>query len=159
MTYRRFYSVMLWLRRKIFFLAGIIVHSLPSRSLRFYSFEKQQVETLVGKRGRGRADGPLADAALNRPRGLAELRDGSLVVVDTGNAVLRLIDAQWRTVTTLKQRFIEPYGVAARYDAKLGQLIYVSDRDQGCIYMLFCPKPADSKAVGDGGLRVRATKK
>jgi DNA-binding beta-propeller fold protein YncE len=49
--------------------------------------------------GRGAQDGPLATATFRDPTGLAALGDGRMVVVDSGNARLRLVAG--RQVTTL----------------------------------------------------------
>lgn len=117
-------------------------HLPPPPSLRFFDFDNQTLTTLIGKLGRGHADGDIEKAALNRPRAVVELKDGSLVVVDAGNSALRLIDPQWRTVSTLKlPRFTDAWGLVAVYSKARGQVLYVSDRAQAVIMMVFAVKP------------------
>jgi len=50
-----------------------------------------RVSTLVGRKNAGLLDGTLDDARLNRPSGLAFSTDGTLLVADTGNKLVRAI--------------------------------------------------------------------
>jgi sugar lactone lactonase YvrE len=50
-----------------------------------------RVSTLVGRTNAGLLDGKLDDARLNRPSGLAFSTDGTLLVADTGNKLVRAI--------------------------------------------------------------------
>ncbi|MFD5801524.1 NHL domain-containing thioredoxin family protein [Streptomyces sp. NPDC127020] len=55
----------------------------------------------IGSGARGLADGPAERARFNEPQGLALLPDGSVIVADTVNHVLRRYDAAGGEVTTL----------------------------------------------------------
>ncbi len=50
-----------------------------------------ELRAVAGTGERGYADGPLSWAAFNRPSGIAIMDDGSLVVADEGNGVIRRI--------------------------------------------------------------------
>ena len=63
--------------------------------------QKNQVETLAGTGEAGKADGPLTTATFNRPQALAALPDGRIVVSDSGNGLLRVIDPRSKSVSTL----------------------------------------------------------
>lgn len=63
--------------------------------------QKNQVTTLAGQDKPGKQDGPLASARFNRPSGVLYLPDERLVVNDSGNKLLRLIDLKTGTVSTL----------------------------------------------------------
>jgi sugar lactone lactonase YvrE len=90
-----------------------------------------RVTTLAGADRPALADGTGADALFDTPAAVAVARDGTIVVADTGNDVLRTIDAQGR-VTTLgaidytsgDEGLTRPMGVAAGGDGRL----YVTDR-------------------------------
>jgi sugar lactone lactonase YvrE len=88
------------------------------------------VTTLAGQEGQvGNRDGPARVAQFNRPRGLSFLRDGTLVVADSGNGLVRLVSPAG-TVSTLagngnlaeqdgpalRAAFNEPWDVDARED-------------------------------------------
>jgi thiol-disulfide isomerase/thioredoxin len=75
--------------------------------------EGDRVGTLVGQGlfEFGFRDGPLADALLQHPLGLAALPDGTLAVADTYNGALRRIDPVAATVTTIATGLAEPSGV------------------------------------------------
>jgi hypothetical protein len=60
-----------------------------------------QVSTLAGSGRQGYEDGPFDQASFHKPEGLSLLPGGRLVVYDGGNARLRLLDLNERTVATL----------------------------------------------------------
>ena len=55
-----------------------------------------QVSTLVGYHGSGIVDGLLADARLRSPSGVAVAGNGTLIVADTGNRLLRVLVGEKR---------------------------------------------------------------
>jgi sugar lactone lactonase YvrE len=58
-----------------------------------------QVTTVAGGPGPGYRDGPAGDALFDTPCAVASTPSGDLVVADTGNGVLRAIDAEGRVRT------------------------------------------------------------
>lgn len=115
----------------------------PFCRLRCYSFRTGLTRTIIGKQGGGCVDGDVADALLNRPRGLAELSDGSILVVDSGNAAIRLLDRGLRRVETIVRHggLIEPWGIAVVKEVNNADIVYVTDRAQHCIFRLEKRKP------------------
>jgi streptogramin lyase len=90
------------------------------------------VTTLAGTGVPGFADGPAATAQFDTPCGVAVAPDGSLYVADTGNGLVRRIDASG-AVSTLPlvpdepfgdTSIVRPIGIAAGRDGRLA----VSDR-------------------------------
>jgi sugar lactone lactonase YvrE len=81
------------------------------------------VTTLAGGE-RGFADGAGADARFDTPSGIAIAPDGTVLVADTGNGVIRLIDAAG-VVTTPEglPSLARPTGIAAGRDGE----VYVTD--------------------------------
>ena len=79
--------------------------------------ENGKVSTLAGS-SRGFADGENANAKFDTPSGLAILKDGSLIVADTGNRRLRRVESGGR-VTTLagngEQNLVDGFLVDARF--------------------------------------------
>lgn len=71
-----------------------------------------QVTTLAGDRIAGLADGPLAAARLNHPSGIAVMTDGTLIVADTGNRVVRAVlgegKERGRALTTAEAQALRP---------------------------------------------------
>jgi hypothetical protein len=63
--------------------------------------QNNEVTTLAGQDSAGRLDGPLAVAQFNQPRGLLYLPGDRLLVHDSENLLLRLVDLKAGTVTTL----------------------------------------------------------
>jgi hypothetical protein len=63
--------------------------------------DKNTVETLAGTGEAGAKDGPVSLATFNQPTALAYLPDDTLVVLDRGNLLLRLVDLKANTVSTL----------------------------------------------------------
>lgn len=55
----------------------------------------------IGSGVAGLADGGADDARFDRPRGMAQLPSGQVIVADSGNHCLRLVDVDRRTVRTV----------------------------------------------------------
>ncbi|MDX6692493.1 MAG: hypothetical protein QOF02_96 [Blastocatellia bacterium] len=73
----------------------IYVADAGASELRAVVFELvPQVFTLVGRTLSGHLDGPLVEARVNHPSGVAVAKDGSLVVADTGNRAVRVVLAE-----------------------------------------------------------------
>lgn len=64
------------------------------RVLRFGS--EPQVLTLIAHHGPGVFDGPLADARLRAPSGVAVAGNGTLIIADTGNRLVRVVVGEKR---------------------------------------------------------------
>ncbi len=88
--------------------------------------------TIAGDGTPGWLDGPALEARFDTPAGLALDRSGTLVVADTGNGLIRLLDARGR-VTTMPAgdtRLARPVAVAASADGS----VLASD-EQGRIFV------------------------
>jgi sugar lactone lactonase YvrE len=84
-----------------------------------------RIDTLggIGREGYSGDGGPARLAAFGAPHGLDALADGSVIVADSHNGVIRRIDGATRIVTTVARGFSAPVGVDARPDGS----IYVAD--------------------------------
>lgn len=84
-----------------------------------------RIDTLagIGREGYSGDGGPARAAAFGAPHGLDVLADGTVIVADSHNGVLRRIDGATRIVTTIARDFSAPVGVDARPDGT----IYVAD--------------------------------
>lgn len=84
-----------------------------------------RIDTLggIGREGYSGDGGPARLAAFGAPHGLDVLPDGTVIVADSHNGVLRRIDGATRIVTTIARGFSAPVGVDARADGS----IYVAD--------------------------------
>ena len=95
------------------------------------------VTTLAGTAGqRGSADGPAAGALFGEPEGIALDSTGVLYIADTDNNLIRALDLNGGTVSTVagnpnKSGFTDGIGAAATFD-----------------------KPKDFKMDGEGNLYV-----
>ena len=105
------------------------------------------VTTLAGGDGPGFGDGPAALATFDTPTDVAVEPDGAVVVVDSGNHVLRRIapDGRVSTVTTAGTPLFEPLGVAAARDGRL----LVTDRGRRVVEI----SPEYGAQVLAGGVR------
>lgn len=77
----------------------------------------------IGSEGYSGDGGPARSAAFGAPHGLDVLPDGSLVVADSHNGVIRRIDGATRIVTTFATGFTAPVSIDARPDGSA----YVAD--------------------------------
>lgn len=84
-----------------------------------------RIDTLggIGREGYSGDGGPARLAAFGAPHGLDVLPDGTVIVADSHNGVIRRIDGATRIVTTVARGFGAPVGVDARPDGS----IYVAD--------------------------------
>ena len=84
-----------------------------------------RIDTLggIGREGYSGDGGPARLAAFGAPHGLDVLADGTVIVADSHNSVIRRIDGATRIVTTIARGFSAPVGVDARPDGS----IYVAD--------------------------------
>ena len=84
-----------------------------------------RIDTLggIGREGYSGDGGPARLAAFGAPHGLDVLPDGTVIVADSHNGVIRRIDGPTRIVTTVARGFTAPVGVDARPDGS----IYVAD--------------------------------
>jgi hypothetical protein len=84
-----------------------------------------RIDTLggIGQEGYSGDGGPARLAAFGAPHGLDALADGTVIVADSHNGVIRRIDGATRIVTTIARGFSAPVGVEARPDGS----IYVAD--------------------------------
>jgi hypothetical protein len=84
-----------------------------------------RIDTLggIGQEGYSGDGGPARLAAFGAPHGLDALADGTVIVADSHNGVIRRIDGATRIVTTIARGFSAPVGVDARPDGS----IYVAD--------------------------------
>lgn len=75
----------------------IYVADAGGNAIRMYRFGNEpQVSTLVGFNGAGVIDGPLADARLRAPSGVAVAGNGTVIIADTGNRLVRLVVGETR---------------------------------------------------------------
>jgi hypothetical protein len=127
-------------------------------SLRFRSAADGQVSTIIGKEEPGQSskaghvDGIANQARLNSPHGLCQLHDGSILIADTANHCIRLLDARFREVATIAGRpdkaghangkgnaalFQAPFDVLAISEpGTRGDVVYISDRDDSTLRRL-----------------------
>jgi DNA-binding beta-propeller fold protein YncE len=86
------------------------------------------VTTLAGT-VRGFTDGPATEARFNTPGGIAVAADGTVLVADTGNGAVRVIDAHGTVITPdHAPGLVNPFGIAVSREGE----VYVAD-DRGRI--------------------------
>src|ERR1051325_99901 len=73
------------------------------------------VQTLVGQQGSGLVDGPLEDARLRAPSGVAVAANGTVIVADTGNRLVRVLvgEKRERGVALTREEALSLYPTAA----------------------------------------------
>jgi len=84
-----------------------------------------RIDTLggIGREGYSGDGGPARAAAFGAPHGLDVLPDGSILVADSHNSVIRRIDGATRVVTTIATGFAAPVSIDAQADGSM----YVAD--------------------------------
>lgn len=90
------------------FLNGWAVTSSQLNTVLYY--DGSQIQTAAGSGKAGMADGVGEKASFNRPTGLASGANGELYIADTGNDVIRKLDADGN-VTVFARGFREPTGL------------------------------------------------
>jgi NHL repeat len=119
-----------------------------------------RIETIAGNGSTGFSGdgGPARAASLAAPHDLDVLGDGTVVVADSHNGRVRVIDAAGR-ITTLASGFQAPVGVAAAPDGT----IVVADAGTRLVYRLtrtgartVVAGTGGSRSSGDGGPATRA---
>jgi sugar lactone lactonase YvrE len=101
-----------------------------------------QVTTLAGG-ARGFADGPGAGARFDTPAGIAVMPDGTLLVADTGNNLLRGIDSSGHVTTPDGLPSLSrPTGITAGRD----DAIYVTDERGRIIAIDLAPRTDEDEA-------------
>jgi DNA-binding beta-propeller fold protein YncE len=109
----------------------IIVADTWNNRIRLINLNSRMVSTLAGNGNEGWKDGPSEDASFNHPYGIAIYND-QVIVADTDNNRIRMIDMNTREVSTLagsewkdgqgeNASFNAPEGVAV--DSISGQLV------------------------------------
>ena len=120
---------------------NLFVADSESNIIREINFAKQEVETLVGGDlfEFGDTDGAGDDVRLQHPLGVA-LYDGKVLIADTYNHKIKILDAEKRTVTTFlgtgkagqtdgaKPSFYEPAGLSVA-----GGKLFVADTNNQAI--------------------------
>ena len=79
----------------------IVVADKENHRIRLVTYPGGVVTTLAGQTTPGFADGTGALAQFNQPQGVALLSDGKIVVADSGNNRIRIVDPTSGAVTTL----------------------------------------------------------
>jgi thiol-disulfide isomerase/thioredoxin len=79
---------------------GLLVSDTAHHQLALLSADGSQVLRRVGSGERGRADGPAETASFSEPQGLCLLPSGEVVVADSVNHLLRVVDLAGGTVRT-----------------------------------------------------------
>jgi hypothetical protein len=90
-----------------------------------------EVSTLIGSGAAGHADGPLAEAQLFQPEGLAFGAEGEpplLYIADTNNHLIRVADLRAGTLSTLTVRGLERLPAAAPEPGEAARLPAVTVR-------------------------------
>lgn len=111
-----------------------------------------RIETLagIGREGYSGDGGPARDAAFGAPHALDVLPDGTVLVADSHNGVVRRIEGKTRIVTTIAAGFSAPVGIEARADGSF----YVADANLDHIVRV---APNGTRTNLGRGLRVPTT--
>jgi hypothetical protein len=78
----------------------VVVADTCNHRIRMIDMNTREVSTLAGSGRHGRKDGPSEDASFNNPKYVAVYND-QIIVTDTDNHRIRLIDMNTREVSTL----------------------------------------------------------
>eukprot|EP01028_Stygiella_incarcerata_P002609 TRINITY_DN1492_c0_g1_i4.p1 TRINITY_DN1492_c0_g1~~TRINITY_DN1492_c0_g1_i4.p1 ORF type:complete len:1555 (-),score=486.99 TRINITY_DN1492_c0_g1_i4:876-5540(-) len=79
---------------------SIIVCDAGHHRIRIVDLVTGKVETLAGNGKKGSKDGPFLNASFNHPSGICVASDGTIVVADTGNHLIRRLSMRDRHVLT-----------------------------------------------------------
>ena len=103
----------------------LIVADSGSHSIKSIN-EKGEVLTIAGVDGRpGFADGDMATALFHAPIGIAVADDGKIVIADTYNDRIRMIEnGKVSTLAGNTRGFLNDIGVAAKFDTPTGLAIW-----------------------------------
>jgi len=105
---------------------GVVVSDRGASTIR--RIAGGNVTTIAGAAtSEGFVDGPAATARFRNPGGIAVARNGSIVIADTGNNAVRVLDGN--NVRTLASGFAAPGGVAMDGDG----VVYVGDTGNNVI--------------------------
>ena len=91
-----------------------------------------RIDTLggIGREGYSGDGGPARAAAFGAPHGLDVLSDGTVLVADSHNGVIRRIDGATRIVTTVARGFSAPVAIHALPDGSY----YVVDASASSVF-------------------------
>lgn len=155
-------------RPSVQFLLSVHLHltSVPL-SLRLYHAADKTVETIIGKEGPGHQpapghrDGLVREAHLLEPKGLARLSNGCIIIADSGNHCIRIVDARLHDIATIAGNaaraghadgrgsaalFHEPTDVLVARDRKTKRdIVYVTDTVNAVIRKLELVIGADGR--------------
>ena len=108
---------------------NIIVADTYNHAIRLINVTSNNVSTLAGTGSSGYLDGPATSAKFNSPVGVAvDPSNGNIMVADTHNDMLRMINVTSNIVSTLATSLIFPNGVAV--DPLNGNIIVADTNDQ-----------------------------
>jgi len=138
----------------------VLVADWWNHRIRVLSADLQQVSTVAGDGEEGHQDGGAAQAQFNRPRGLALLPDGRVVMADSGNHRIRVLSADLLQVSTVagdggqghrdgtaaQAQFSYPRGLALLPDGR----VLVADSGNNRIRVLSADLQQVSTVAGDG---------
>jgi NHL repeat len=105
-----------------------------------------RIDTLAGsgREGYSGDGGPARSAAFGAPHGLDVLPDGTVLVADSHNGVIRRIDGATRIVTTVARDFRAPVAIEARPDGSY----YVVDAAASSVFRVAAD--GSRTAIGQG---------
>ncbi len=123
---------------------------------RIRAIEDGRVRTIAGGDGSGFRDGRGVEARFDTPCGIAVDADGSLLVADTGNHLIRRVTLDGEVTTIagtgepddrdgrpLEAAFYEPTGIAVRRDG----MVFVSGAGESSVRMLRLSGPPEEHSV------------
>eukprot|EP00037_Helgoeca_nana_P030407 m.375381 g.375381 ORF g.375381 m.375381 type:complete len:604 (-) comp28183_c3_seq1:2279-4090(-) len=112
---------------------NVIIADTERHRLRRLSADYSTVTTICGDGTEGFRDGDAMTARLNQPRGLAIDRDGNVIFADDGSHRIRMLSADYRTVTTIGGSGHAGFRDGPAIEARLNQPCDVSIDREGTI--------------------------